>query len=276
LAVAVAVSSGNTGLLIFKRTGDTFSLLPTPANTPTGGYVTCEFDLTGEYLAAGYGAAPNLIVFRRSVDTFTKLDTLPAVSGGGSVGISISPGGVYITHGHNSGNRLTIFKRTNNSFATLTTPSAASVCWHASFSPDDIYLAYTNGSNCDVFRRTNDSFAKVATLPAQGIEGVAWSPDSRALTLTCNTAPFVYFYQVDSSIDKFTKLNNPATMPGYACKRSGFGDDYESFGLCTSNNTFLLMYGVDGLEIPPPEYYTGNGHNLIPSLPHDIAAGLMV
>lgn len=78
-----------SAMVIYKRSGDTFTKLPDPAGLPDRGGTTVDFSSDDTYLALGGslsdagGANPlSLVVFKRSGDTFTKLaDPDPAPSG---------------------------------------------------------------------------------------------------------------------------------------------------------------------------------------------------
>jgi hypothetical protein len=60
-------------LIIYKRSGDTFTKLANPAVFPSIQVNGCSFDNTGSYLATGAGEPNTLVIYKRSGDTFTKL-----------------------------------------------------------------------------------------------------------------------------------------------------------------------------------------------------------
>jgi len=60
-------------LLIYKRSGDTFTKLPNPSSLPasTGWYPS--FSPDGTYLAVAHSSSPYITIYKRSGDVFTKL-----------------------------------------------------------------------------------------------------------------------------------------------------------------------------------------------------------
>ena len=78
LAVGMGVSPW---IAIYKKNGDTFTRLPTPATTPTG--ITYGVAWNGNtHLACSHSNYPYVTVYKRSGDTFTKLADFTTNDGG--------------------------------------------------------------------------------------------------------------------------------------------------------------------------------------------------
>ena len=65
--------SSTTRMVIYKRSGDTFTKLTDPADMPGSTVGSLRFDPTGTYLVVGMASAPRVLIYKRSGDTFTKL-----------------------------------------------------------------------------------------------------------------------------------------------------------------------------------------------------------
>ena len=66
-------NSSTTRMVIYKRSGDTFTKLSDPADMPGSTVQKVRFDPTGTYLVVGMISAPRVLIYKRSGDTFTKL-----------------------------------------------------------------------------------------------------------------------------------------------------------------------------------------------------------
>ena len=66
--------TADTPLMIYKRSGDTFTKLDGPAIMPTNLSRDIDFSHNGTYLAVAHANSPYITIYKRSGDTFTKLN----------------------------------------------------------------------------------------------------------------------------------------------------------------------------------------------------------
>ena len=86
--------------------------------------------------------------------------------------------------------------------------------------------------------------ANPATLPPNGGNGVAFSPDGVYLSVAHNTYPFVTIYK--RSGDVFTKLTNPATLPTNTGLGTAFSPDGTYLSVAHSVSPFVTIYKRSG------------------------------
>jgi peptidoglycan/xylan/chitin deacetylase (PgdA/CDA1 family) len=97
LAAGVQGGTGSV-LLIYKRSGDTFTKLSDPAAMPPNTVYWVAFDPTGTYLAVAHDNSPYLTIYKRSGDTFTKLSNPSSLPTGTGVSVVFAPSNQYPTN----------------------------------------------------------------------------------------------------------------------------------------------------------------------------------
>ena len=96
-------------LIIYKRSGDTFTKLADPATLPDHIKGGTAFSPDGTYLAVTSSNSPYILMYKRSGDTFTKIAdpvTLPS----SPKGTAFSPDGTYLAVTSNSSPFIIIYK----------------------------------------------------------------------------------------------------------------------------------------------------------------------
>ncbi len=69
----LALALKTNGMCVYKRSGDSFSLLPAPDDMPLGAFTYAAWSPDGTYLALTCNDSPKIILYKRSGDTFTRL-----------------------------------------------------------------------------------------------------------------------------------------------------------------------------------------------------------
>lgn len=207
-------------MTLYKRTGDTLALLPTPTSPVTSDCRAVAWGksaVDGEYVSFCCNSSPWIHTWKRnSDDTFTKLPdvttslALPATAPG-PYAIRWSPDGVYLavvwSNGGNNNYGWRIVKRTGTTQAQLgTLPTldgrpaqfASTVDW----SPDGRCVAIASETllKPQVYEHTGDTFTKVAdakivgSQPGGALRTLRYTPDGKALVVQATTTPFSYVY----------------------------------------------------------------------------------
>lgn len=217
LYLALGVN-GVPRVLIYKRSGKTFTKLADPSVTPTGIGLGASFSPDGLYLAIAHATAPYITIYKRSGDTFTKLADPAVLPTGDGYSVTWSPDGVYLAVGHNTSPSLTIYKRSGDTFTKLSNPATlpTSISNGVCFSMDGVYLsvAHSVSPYITIYKRSGDTFTKLAdpaTLPLGGGTSISFSADSTYLALGCTVSPYIVIYK--RSGDVFTKLPDLLSLP---------------------------------------------------------------
>lgn len=215
LALAVNVAPR---VLIYKRSGKTFTKLADPSVTPTGVGLGASFSPDGLYLAIAHATAPYITIYKRSGDTFTKLADPAVLPTGDGYSATWSTDGVYLAVGHNTSPSLTIYRRSGDTFTKLSNPATlpTSISNGVCFSMDGVYLSVAHNVSpyITIYKRSGDTFTKLAdpaTLPLGGGTSISFSADSTYLALGCAVAPYIVIYK--RSGDVFSKLPDLASLP---------------------------------------------------------------
>ena len=242
--VAVAQSS-SPFLLIYKRTGDTFSKLANIDTYPTSGISGLCYSNDGVYLAMSLVAAPRIAIYKRDGDNYTKLanpTTLPTNYGR----CTFSPDGVYLAFAIDS--IVLRYKRSGDTFTNITNISVASGVGECSFSPNSEYLAVacTGTPNLAVYKKgTGDAYTKLPDITTRPsfINAVnartKFSPDGNYLFAAGEIGGKFFMYKRVG--DTFTLLGNPTTIPtGASCVGVSWDPTSTYFALSYYNDTQTL------------------------------------
>lgn len=173
--------SGDTGtpfIIIYKRTGDTFTKVANPNvlffDTAAEGV---RFSSLTTYLAMGQVNSPHLVIYKRSGDAFNKLPN-PAVLPGSIVSDAAwTSDDIYLAAPNADPPAVVIYKRSGDTFTKLANPAGLPDRGGntVDFSSDDTYLAMGgSGSGVNffnVFKRSGDTFTKLAD-PSPAPSGV--------------------------------------------------------------------------------------------------------
>jgi hypothetical protein len=239
--------SASPYVVIFKRTGDTFTKLADPATLPAGLSASAAFSNDGTYLVIGHDVSPFITIYKRSGDTFTKLTnpaTLPvdkvnsASFSGDDIYLALSATTVSIGQ-----SPTIVYKRSGDTFTKLTDPplpednySCTGDCGkEVSFSSDGIYLAAASAytPSITIYKRSGDSFSRLnppdyPVLPDNTFDTIAdtvcLSQDATYLGVGHNSSPFITVYK--RSGDSFNRLSGVDIIPNariQACKFSPDG-----------------------------------------------------
>ncbi|NLT97644.1 MAG: WD40 repeat domain-containing protein, partial [Christensenellaceae bacterium] len=195
----LAVTHGGTGkVIVYKRSGDTFSALSALTGIPDGDYgaTGCAFTPSGNYLVIALHISSNttLVAYSRSGDTFTKLSG-PALSESYGEDCAVTSDGVYMAVCNNLSPAVSVFKRSGSSFTRLSTPYLPLTGGSdISFRPDGRHLALVLGSALYIYGRSDDTFTETA-IPADVKNSVycaAFSPDGSMLACVRFSYPTDY------------------------------------------------------------------------------------
>lgn len=247
---AAATSNDTPFLLIYKRSGDTFTKLANPAVPPSGIGKGVSFSSDGLYLAVAHAVSPFITIYKRSGDTFAKLAN-PASLPTSAYGLAFSADSAYLAVAHDASPFITIYKRSADTFTKLANPTAlpGGTAPGVAFSPDGVYLAvaYVGTPFLLIYKRSGDTFTKLAdpvTLPSGSAYGVAFSGDGNYLAVAHNATPFVTIYK--RSGDTFTKLTNPTALPTGNARGVAFTADSAYLAVGHAASPFISIYKRSG------------------------------
>lgn len=235
---------------VFGQDIDTFNLLGSPTVQPTDQSFCAQFSPDGTLLAVGSLNAPSLNLYKRSGDNFSKLANPASVHTTGTYGVAFSGDGNYLAVAYDLYPCLSIYKRDGDTFKKLAVPSSVpgitGLC--VAFSPDSVYLAA--GCSQDnaallVYKRDGDSFIKLELgYSMSSVKGVTFSPDGKFLAVAHGLSPFVTIFERNG--DGFTKLANPAILPGGGGRGVAFSPDSLCLAVAHQDAPFLTIYQRDG------------------------------
>ena len=248
LAVAHTTSPYIT---IYKRSGDTFSKLPDPADLPTGDGRQCAFSSDNTYLAVAHSTSPRITIYKRSGDTFSKLPDPADLPTGNGWDCAFSSDSIYLAVTHETSPRITIYKRSGDTFSKLPDPADLPTgngrgC---SFSDNDTYLAvaHYNSPYITIYKRSGDTFSKLpdpGILPTGTSFGCAFSSDSIYLAVAHSTSPRITIYK--RSGDTFSKLPDPGILPTTTGVQCSFSSDSIYLAITHINSPYITIYKRSG------------------------------
>ncbi len=125
LAMGISVSPY---VVIYNRSGDTFTKLASPSTLPTSVARSVAWNPAGTSLAVAYAATPWLIVYNRSGDTFTAIAGTPTPTGNTPISrctMSWSPDGSLLAMPRTGGTYgyIVVLSRSGDTFTSLSVPS---------------------------------------------------------------------------------------------------------------------------------------------------------
>ena len=234
---------------MFKRSGDTFTAITSPAGVGYAIYSTA-WDGTGEYLAIGRNrTVDGLLVYKQVGDTFTPL-TVPTIAGTAEA-VAWSPDGIYLTVLYNTSPYFTILKRTGDTFAAITTPVISVRGRGADWTSDGVYMAIslTAAPFVILYKRSGDTFtAQTApyTPPLSDPFRINWSPDDKYLSGTGRYTETLICYELVG--DQLVKIAGPTAMPPEFVYATDFNADNDI--LVGKSATLFLSNYMSGQPTP--------------------------
>lgn len=216
---AIGFLANTPRIRIYKRDGDVFTALATPATLPTAAVSGVAFSGTGNYLAVSFAGGTKVIVYKRAGDVFTALST-SLVIGGDAQQLVWSSDDTYLSVASSTTPFVQVFKRSGDTFTLLTAPATlpAGNGQSVAFTTGATYMAvgHANSPFVTIYKRSGDTFTKVAnpaTLPTGAASSLAFTADTNQLMVgNAGSTPFITLYR--RSGDVFSKLANPAVLPG--------------------------------------------------------------
>lgn len=208
---------------VFRRSGDTFTLLSQPATIPSTVCYACDIFVDAGTINVMLGNQTQLLRYTISGNTVTHQTT----STPGFINeLKFSNDGTYLAVAtNNTAERIIVYKRTGTTFTQLTIPAGTgfatvglSVCW----SSDGTYLVLGGGgatspslaSSIRIYKRSGDTFSFLTSLtnfPLTNGQGVSFNYDDSILAVAHDNSPYLSLYS--RSGDTFTLLPNVANLP---------------------------------------------------------------
>ncbi|MFA5397439.1 MAG: WD40 repeat domain-containing protein [Methanogenium sp.] len=243
--LAVAHSGGSPFVKIYKRVGDSFTLLSSPSSQPGDSCWGVSWSGDGVYLAVASSASPYIFIYKRSGDTFTLLSN-PNVLPSSTVNtVSFTTDGVYLTIGFNSSPYCIVYKRSGDTFTRLIlTPTFAGQSF-SFLSPNGTYLfsRIVGFLNCNVYKRSGDDFIYLKQIPTTPVR-MSFTNDSKYISMVFIAYPYVSLYRVDSG-DTFTALSAPDILPTGQGASTAFSSDGTYLAVGHGNSPYFSAYKKD-------------------------------
>jgi WD40 repeat protein len=208
---------------VFRRSGDTFTLLSQPATIPSSPCFACDIFVDSGTINVMLGTQTQLFRYTISGNTVTHQTT---TSPGFINKMKFSNNGTYLAVAtNNTTERLILYKRTGTSFTTIAVPAGSgfstvglSVCW----SNDDTYLVLGGGgattpspaSPIRIYKRSGDTITFLTSLtnfPLLNAQGVSFNYDDSILAVAHDNSPYLSLYTRTG--DTFTLLPTVAQPP---------------------------------------------------------------
>jgi parallel beta-helix repeat protein len=221
---------------------------------------------------------------------FASVTTTGNISAGGNLSVtSTSTFGDTLTVYNQAGDALitadtqnSIFRVGGYSFESmekLDNPSTLPVNTGlgVSFSPNRMYMtvAHSDSPHITIYKidHETDTFTKLpnpAELPPDGggshSYDVAFSPDSRYMSVASRYSPQITVYEIDHETDTFTKLPDPADLPTDRGRGTAFSPDGKYISLAHMGAPYVSIYELDSAtntltKLPNPTDLPANdGH----------------
>lgn len=211
---------------VFRRSGDTFTLLSQPATIPSTPQVACDFFLDGTTLNLIVGGQNTFYRYTISGNTVTYASN---TNYGFINEMKMSNNGTYLALAtNNTAERVTVFKRTGTTFTNLGVTAGSgfqTVGLSVNWSSDDVYLVVGGGgastptpaSPIRIYKRTGDTFdflTSLTSFPLLNGQGVSFNYNDTLLAIAHDNSPYLTLYS--KSGDTFTRLPNISNPPSDA------------------------------------------------------------
>ena len=249
-------SSANNCVIVYKRSGDTFTKLTVPDVIPAAGSAMVARDggsgcawLSNTHIAVTHKLSPCVSILKRNGDAFTKLPN-PAVLPTGTNGIwcEFSPDGNYLVVDSNSPPYCTVYKRSGDTFTKVSNidpPRYGGALAKFTWAPDGTELiACTSLPNFTIYKRNGDVFTPRPTNPAYfpigGVNyGCKFSPDGKYLVALFDYNPNVYIYKIDGN--NFNIVDFESLGWSNDCS---FSSDNKYFTIAINYRPFFAVYKI--------------------------------
>ena len=251
-------SSVSPFIAIYKRNGDTYTKLTTPASVPA--YSVTGVAWNGStHLILAHGGYPYVTVYKRTGDTFTKLSDFTTNEGYADTGkVRVDDTGGYMAFNYS----LTPYVKTctisGDTFAMCAAPAvppatgnagATNVQFNLNSGSGD-WFALTARSSLNVYTMANPPVKVTTSFTGQGVlslrAGLFCSNDDS--TLVYGTGSSINIYQILSG-PSFTPMPSPYTAIslGATCNAAAREDYYGIFlALGVTATPFLRVYDIYG------------------------------
>lgn len=259
LAVGINGGTSTQGLYIYQRSGTTLTYIPL-LSYPNRLVFDVAWSACGDFLAAVGSASPYIALWQRVGNQFNQLSTPSSVPGAtvSNAAIAFSPDSDFLAFAFIAGvaSNFILYERTGTdgkTFSDVTSSSGLTginlpIAWKGDgtlFAALDI----SNG-NIDVYRRSLASFSgitppNVSGLSANSILGFSFSPDGKFFAVTSNASPYLALYSV-SSLNAFTLISNPATLPAGIPSSVAWSANSEYLAIAHATTPFMTIYQISG------------------------------
>ena len=203
------VGDGGDRVVVFKRSGDTFTALSSPASLPLGSSPSdVKWSRSGDYLAIANGLTPFLNIYKRSGDVLTLLSSPASLPTGGCTGVSWGLNDEFLTFAHNVTPFMTTFSRSGDVFTKIADPGVLLTGDVASceYSDSGKYLAFGAASGTSpgiqMYQQESGVFTKMpspASTPSRS-RGVSFGADDDYLAASDTSSPYVYNYSIAANL----------------------------------------------------------------------------
>lgn len=222
MVVVYQNSIGSSFAMVYKRSGDSFSVLATNQLTQGGeGFNSLRpegvvFSPDGELMVVWFAAGTAAMVYRRSGDSFTY--TQMAGSGLGLTSVVFSPDGELMAVTQSTAPFVMLYKRSGDRFSLIGTTAESAL----------------------------------TGLPLNGAVGVAFSADSKFLAVAFNIAkPAIAIFK--RSGDRFALVSNalaglPAIRSSYPASKAAFSLDGRFLAVSHNVTEGLTLYSVSKVK----------------------------
>lgn len=162
--LAVGLSSGNGSILIYKRNGDSFTLLTTLLTDITVAVSDLKFSDDDTFLICGHNSSPYITLFNVSGDNFTRQDL--SFSGLSSVSlytVAMSNDKSHIITGLSATPWLLVYKLVNGVYTVQSNTVPAYRVMKLSISPNGKYVAAASqtGGNSNIYTLSNGTLTSL-------------------------------------------------------------------------------------------------------------------
>ena len=253
IGVKTDPAGSERGVIVYSRSGETFTKLDNPATLPAGNSFGCAASSDGTYFAVASQSSPFVQIYKRSGSTLTKLSNPSDLPPGAASGVCFSHDDTYLVVATGSSPNITIYKRSGDTITKLANPSTLpGAAYRVTFSQDDVYLyvSVTNGvKSIAIYKRSGDTFTKLTDptdMSTTTGNSIAASPDGKFVGLGLSGSDRVWIYERDG--DTFTKLPNPAYRPPVNSNVFGitFSPDSKYMALCSPQSPYVVLYSISG------------------------------